>query len=60
VQDVRFLIPPERWPELDAIYKLKVHDCDRCGGEGKNSGTSLACIQCGGTGKQIIAGGVGQ
>ncbi len=60
VQDVRRLIPPDRWPELERLYMLEVHDCGHCGGEGKNSGTSRACIQCGGTGKQIIAGGVGQ
>jgi hypothetical protein len=59
VQDVRHLIPSERWPELERLYMLEVHDCGWCGGDGKNSGTSRACIQCGGTGKQIIAGGVG-
>jgi hypothetical protein len=57
VQDVRFLISPERWSELEALYKLEVHDCGHCGG-GKQSRTRM-CIECGGTGKQIIAGGVG-
>jgi hypothetical protein len=60
VQDVRCLILPERWPELERLYMLEVHDCGRCGGEAKHSGRSRVCIQCGGTGKQIIAGGVGQ
>ncbi len=60
VQDVRHLIPPERWPELERLYMLEVHDCGHCGGRGKFQGNVFRCIQCGGTGKQIIAGGVGQ
>jgi hypothetical protein len=58
VQDVRYLIPPERWPELERLYMLEVHDCGHCGGEGKYQRSNTRCVSCGGSGKQIIAGGV--
>lgn len=59
VQDVRSLIPPERWPELERLHMLEVHECGRCNGHGKYPGRTRSCPECGGTGKQIIAGGVG-
>jgi len=59
VQDVRNLIPPECWPELERLYMLEVHDCGRCGGEGKHQRSNTRCVSCCGTGKKIIAGGVG-
>jgi hypothetical protein len=58
VQDVRYLIPPERWPELERLYMLEVGDCDQCGGKGKYQRSNTRCVSCGGSGKQIIAGGV--
>ena len=59
VQDVRNLIHPERWPELERLYMLELHDCDKCGGQGKHHRSNTRCVSCCGTGKQIIAGGVG-
>jgi hypothetical protein len=60
VQDVRKLIPSDRWPELERLYMLEVHDCIACGGNGKRMPSNTRCLSCGGTGKEIIAGGVGQ
>ncbi len=59
VQDVRRLIPSDRWPDLYHLYTLEVGDCDQCGGKGKYERSNTRCVSCGGTGKQIIAGGVG-
>ena len=60
VQDVRHLIPRERWSELERLYMLEVHDCGRCGGNGKRMPSNTRCRSCGGTGKEIIAGGVAE
>jgi ribosomal protein L32 len=67
VQDVRYLIPSDRWPELDRLYMLEVHDCDQCDGQGKYQRSNTQCVLCGGTGKHqrsntrcVSCGGTGK
>ncbi len=56
---VRHMIPPHLWNDLKGLYTLEVGDCDQCGGQGKYQRSNTRCVSCGGTGKQIVAGGVG-
>jgi hypothetical protein len=62
VQDVRYLIPPERWPELERLYMLRVTGCDECVRNDREDTGRIDpdCTWCAGTGKQIIAGGVAE